>query len=289
MSYYASITDDDFVIEADRIPGLLDFVNSTIGKPTESGFMAAGEPHEPYTDLDTLFRDWGFEIGWSDSPYYHGEHAGDPDHHVVTISFEGGSLRDEKDLFVAIAPWVADGSSIDWHGEDDCLFSWRFHDGTLDEVYGSVRWYKPLAIDDALFAEIVDLGQPESWAHACDDLPDVTAHRLDVVSHVLGVDPGDDEGREAVGDVDLRAIPLDSLLARALTTLWYPDVDALASAVHGVVDGDLLLFVGTEGDGDWIDGALLGGDGSGEAHKAFLAMANGERAPRAGAGAGADA
>lgn len=62
----------------------------------------------------------------------------DKDGNVDNIWTDDAVLRDDKEMFEAIAPVVRDGSSIDCVSEDNEYWRWEFHKGTLFEYAGTV-------------------------------------------------------------------------------------------------------------------------------------------------------
>jgi hypothetical protein len=66
------------------------------------------------------------------SPDY--ESGGD----IEYIEFIGEKLGQDFLLFQTIAPFVEDGSFIQMHGEDGCIWQWQFKNGTCKEKNGKL-------------------------------------------------------------------------------------------------------------------------------------------------------
>ena len=59
---------------------------------------------------------------------------------VVVEYFSGEKLGDDEDLWTALAPFIDDGGTIEFHGEDDCRWRYVFVDGRLCEEQGHIVW-----------------------------------------------------------------------------------------------------------------------------------------------------
>lgn len=59
---------------------------------------------------------------------------------VVGIEFAGTKLGDDERIMEVIAPWVADGSYIQMHGETLGVWRWCFESGKCIEKYPDVKW-----------------------------------------------------------------------------------------------------------------------------------------------------
>jgi hypothetical protein len=54
--------------------------------------------------------------------------------------FSGEKLGDDTQIFMAIAPFVEDGSYIEMSGEDGTLWRWVFKNGKCEEKYPEIKW-----------------------------------------------------------------------------------------------------------------------------------------------------
>ena len=59
---------------------------------------------------------------------------------IIGIEFQGGTLRDDFEMFQKIAPFVRDGSFLEMTGEDGALWRWVFKDGECQEINAVVTW-----------------------------------------------------------------------------------------------------------------------------------------------------
>ena len=57
-----------------------------------------------------------------------------------TMMFYDNKCGDEEHFFKALAPCIADGSYINWRGEDGDLWRWEFEGGTMRTRRGGVVW-----------------------------------------------------------------------------------------------------------------------------------------------------
>lgn len=63
-----------------------------------------------------------------------------PSGDLTVLSYNGKSA-DEEDFLEALAPFVEDGSYIEWIGEDNSLWRDYFVDGDMFIESGSIMWY----------------------------------------------------------------------------------------------------------------------------------------------------
>jgi hypothetical protein len=59
---------------------------------------------------------------------------------VRVVYFNGEKWGDDEKLWAALAPFVAEGSSIEWRGEDDAHWRYLFTEGRLVEQHGEIVW-----------------------------------------------------------------------------------------------------------------------------------------------------
>jgi hypothetical protein len=59
---------------------------------------------------------------------------------IVDLTFCGEKLGDDYILFLAIAPFVKDGSFVQMAGEDGDMWRWTFKNGTCVEIVPDIKW-----------------------------------------------------------------------------------------------------------------------------------------------------
>lgn len=138
MGYYVQITKSDLVIkkhqqdnaykamcDINRFDDLKSGGSFSGGKTTEKWFswMSPNYP-ETCNDIFEVFGEMGFDVMTNDD--------GD-----ITAVFYDNKIGDEAAFFVALAPYVEDGSHIDWYGEDGALWRWVFSDGVMQSIEGT--------------------------------------------------------------------------------------------------------------------------------------------------------
>lgn len=64
----------------------------------------------------------------------------DEEGHLYAISFSGEKLGDDEMLFRALAPFVKDGSYIEFRGEDNAMWRYVFENGKMEEKFATVTW-----------------------------------------------------------------------------------------------------------------------------------------------------
>ncbi|MFN5746896.1 MAG: hypothetical protein ACK443_12550 [Methylococcaceae bacterium] len=99
--------------------------------PTESCYFSwvAWNYHEICKDLPEVLETFGFEVS-----LYHG--------HIDSLCFDD-KRGDELHLLRALAPFVREGSTLDWVGEDDTHFRCLFKSGEMKVLTGSITWEDP--------------------------------------------------------------------------------------------------------------------------------------------------
>ena len=65
-----------------------------------------------------------------------------PDGDLIGVVLEGCSRSrgDELHFWKAMAPFVQPGGEMDWYGEDDAVWRWRFDGRDLEVVSGTLRF-----------------------------------------------------------------------------------------------------------------------------------------------------
>lgn len=82
---------------------------------------------EVYDTAEEILSALGFETDTEDN--------GD-----VTILYYDSKIGGEEHFLRAIAPYVADGSYIEWRGEDGSMWRQEFTNGKMVELSGDVIW-----------------------------------------------------------------------------------------------------------------------------------------------------
>lgn len=148
MGYYTTLTSSDVEIPADKLDeaykALCELNNRNDLKrygqfPHPSGVRPdvphpeasfGGVPwnyHETCRDLDAILTELGFGCELTPS---NGLWVAEYDH----------KSRDEAHFFDALAPYIPDGQSMEWRGEDGSLYQWVFEGGKRTEKEGIVQW-----------------------------------------------------------------------------------------------------------------------------------------------------
>ena len=66
---------------------------------------------------------------------------------IVGLYFDREHLTDEvEDTLDAIAPFVDEGSYLEFEGEDFCVWRYLFDGVKVEEIYPTVDWMKPLLV-----------------------------------------------------------------------------------------------------------------------------------------------
>ncbi|HEY8340774.1 MAG TPA: hypothetical protein VIK95_12970 [Egibacteraceae bacterium] len=110
----AEITATDFRLPHEHEAAALDSVRAWLERDIGYDLEVA--------DLDAAFRLFGITI------------ERDPAGDVVGFEFDGVLLAETDDLFQGIAPWVVDGSTIDWKGGTGDRWRYVFADGVLQRT-----------------------------------------------------------------------------------------------------------------------------------------------------------
>lgn len=73
----------------------------------------------------------------------------DNDGNIIDLDFAGENFGSEHCLFQAIAPYVSDGSYLEYHGDDDSVWRWVFVGGELLYIKPKIAWEMPETVDDS--------------------------------------------------------------------------------------------------------------------------------------------
>lgn len=102
---------------------------SSTGEKWFSWMMADYPAH--CKDIFEVLHQLGFEVVVSEDP----ENKGD----IMWLSYDS-KTGDEKVFFTALAPFIEDGSFINWVGEDHDLWQWMFKDGKMLHIPGVITY-----------------------------------------------------------------------------------------------------------------------------------------------------
>ena len=142
MGYYARATEIDLTIPAEKV---MDAFSAAIamntdpalqGKKTGNSYTGqrwfswvSDNYHETARDLiDVVDTEFRFEDSYYD------------DKGNFHLGYFNSKMGHEKVLFEALAPFVEDGSFVEWRGEDEAHWRWNFQNGTLAEQVGKIVW-----------------------------------------------------------------------------------------------------------------------------------------------------
>lgn len=136
MGYWFRISDQDFRIEAGKVGAAH---NALLGLVRENPKAYVGYP---YTEdrIEAALKQWEksferliFDLGYSID--------GDGDGNVDCIYLEHDKFHDEDEMFFeVIAPFVKEGSFVQFTGEDDYMWRYAFKDGKCVEQYPIIKW-----------------------------------------------------------------------------------------------------------------------------------------------------
>jgi hypothetical protein len=90
------------------------------------------------TELGEALLDWRYEPEYDDEG-----------RDIVRVELLGEKIGDEVHLWRVIAPYVEDGSFLDYIGEDDERWRWEFVGGKLYERNGINVWSDPTPVLEA--------------------------------------------------------------------------------------------------------------------------------------------
>lgn len=84
-----------------------------------------------YPETIATFHQMLLELGFE--PEYDGNE------NLISVAYDNKTGQEEI-FFHAIAPWVADGSYIQWRGEDGGQWRWHFMNGNMRMQEADVKW-----------------------------------------------------------------------------------------------------------------------------------------------------
>lgn len=139
MGYHINLTEADFRIDAENTRDALDTIRELMADPSADrhGYSAQSGRHfswlnnatpEDWDSLQDAMADWRFPVELDD------------DQNVVDIRFSGQKIGDENQLFDVIAPYVEDGSYLEFRGEDGDVWRLVFDDDSVEEVQDTTKF-----------------------------------------------------------------------------------------------------------------------------------------------------
>lgn len=106
-----------------------------------------------YPETIATFHQMLLELGFE--PEYDG------DENLISVNYSDKSGQEEL-FFRVIAPWVAEGSSIVWRGEDGAVWRWYFTDGNMTIQEPMYTW---LTVNHGAFTTVPNDRQlVECWS-----------------------------------------------------------------------------------------------------------------------------
>ena len=141
MGYYADITDCDFDIpENDQVLQVLKDLNHKYDSEKRGGAYADGELKQRWfswmdadydqrvTSVREVFELLGFDCDYNQ------------DKGMVIIDGYDGKIGQEDLFLAAVAPFVDNGSYMEWRGEDGELWRYEVRDGKLYILGAVITW-----------------------------------------------------------------------------------------------------------------------------------------------------
>lgn len=145
MGYYIELINSNFFIAAENKEAALNAMFD-MWLPTQDANMSGGSwgpsgdtkwyswmnnsadafRNRTVVDLETALTDWG---------YYP---ESDENGNIINLDFESSKIGDEDKMFAAIAPFVRQGSYLDYRGEEGAVWRWEFNGQTIVEKTGRV-------------------------------------------------------------------------------------------------------------------------------------------------------
>lgn len=141
MGYLIEQTGQDFGVQYDNIPGMIKAIKDLAqktelmrggryenGKKVEGWFSWVDMTYVKSDDIEEIFKAWGFETDFDDQG------------NIVGLNFFFEKSGQEDLLLGAVAPYVKDGSYIEFMGEDGFRWKWVFENGIMVEKKGRFVW-----------------------------------------------------------------------------------------------------------------------------------------------------
>lgn len=145
MGYYISLINSDFFIAVDdkeaALNAMYDMWLPEKNAKMSGGSFGGGTEVKWYSWMNNSAEDFrnrnieSLEKALGEWGYYpETDEAGN----ITDLYFDGGKMGDEDQMFEAIAPFVRQGSYLDFRGEEDAVWRWEFTGQSMIEKSGRV-------------------------------------------------------------------------------------------------------------------------------------------------------
>ena len=133
MGYYAEQMGASFQIKKDRQP----FALAALRAMNEKKELFLDGDH--ITSLEDALSSCGYDVEVADEAFSWPSGSVDLGdiHH---IQFNAQKYRDDEFVFAALAPYVEDGSYIEFRGEDGAMWRFQFKEGKLFVQDAVITW-----------------------------------------------------------------------------------------------------------------------------------------------------
>ena len=159
MGYAVDCEIEAVLIPSRKVGAAIKALKRLMGEVQEKGgggsFSPGKEPVHHYSWVSTdsclqyleqgnlvaFLDEWRYEATEADSMTPVEQLARGEDFRDVHINwFSGTKWGDEEQLWIALSPFIADGGSVAYRGEDGALWRYVFSGGKIDEQAGSIEW-----------------------------------------------------------------------------------------------------------------------------------------------------
>lgn len=129
MGYSARISETKFLIKEENLEDAFIYAKDFLIKYDEKISYVEKEDIEATNNLEDLFEVFGFEI------------EKDPiTLDINKLEFVWDKLGNDENLFGLIAPYIEEGSYIQWIGEDGDIWRYVFRNGIFEIVTPKIEW-----------------------------------------------------------------------------------------------------------------------------------------------------
>jgi hypothetical protein len=129
MGYSARISETKFLIKEDNLEDSFIYTKDFLIKYDKKISYVEKEDIEATNNLEDLFEVFGFEIDFDSTTG-----------HLDTIDFVWEKLGEEMILLKQIAPYVEEGSYIQWVGEDGDIWRYVFRNNIFEIIKSKIEW-----------------------------------------------------------------------------------------------------------------------------------------------------
>jgi len=131
MGYYVTLAGYDLTIPASKVHSCLCKLNAM--SHTKGGYSWVSEPTHPsgFSDIMEAFEAWRYTV--------REERNGD----ITLESFDGEKLVDDDIFWSTVADFVEDGAYMDWEGEDNERWRYKFEGGKVIYLTGRIVYDQP--------------------------------------------------------------------------------------------------------------------------------------------------